>query len=338
MPTIKDIADETGFSVATISRVLNQDQKFNVSDETRLKIMTAAEKMNYVPLNRRQKTDSSEPQKIDILSSSLSFCLVYWYDTQDELVDPYYLSIRLAIEQYCESRKISLQRFLFSQKNIELLAESQFDGIIALGKFSPEEVHQLENLTPHCVLVDTYAKNYNLDVVLPTLKEATEDILAYFEEKGLTDAGFIGGQEKTLDGIPIAEVRLKTYRKWKFCQEDAVYLGEFNAESGYQLMKNIIEGGNLKKAYLIASDAMAIGCLKALNEFHISVPDEVSLISFNNISLSLYTIPALTTLDLNTQLLGETAASLLEERATSNRKIGKKIFIPTQLTKRDSSK
>ena len=335
MPTIKDIADETGFSIATVSKVLNQDKNFNVTDETRLKIMTVAEKINYVPRNQRKK---AEQIKKSHPHTSLTFCLIYWYDTGDELVDPYYLSIRLAIEQYCENRNINLQRFLFSPQNMSLLEESDFDGIIALGKFSQEEIRQLEKLSPHCVLVDSYTKNYSMDVVLPNLKEATEDILNYFEEKGLTDAGFIGGQEKALDGVSLPEVRLDTFRQWKYSQEEAIYLGEFNAESGYQLMKDIIEMDKLKKAYLIASDAMAIGCLKALNEFCISVPDQVSLISFNNISLSLYTIPALTTLDLNTQLLGETAGSLLEERTTHNRQIGKKVFISTQLIKRDSSK
>ena len=56
MAKIKDIADLTGYSITTISRVLNQDKNFNVSDETRLKIMATAEKLNYVPLSKRNKT------------------------------------------------------------------------------------------------------------------------------------------------------------------------------------------------------------------------------------------------------------------------------------------
>lgn len=61
---------------------------------------------------------------------------------------------------------------------------------------------------------------------------------------------------------------------------------------------------HLLDAYIVASDAMAIGCLKALNENNIKVPDVVSIISYDNISLAQYTIPSLTTIDMNTKHMG----------------------------------
>ena len=173
---------------------------------------------------------------------------------------------------------------------------------------------------------------------MANLQEATEDILAHCHHRSIQSVGFIGGEEKTLDGLPLADVRLETYRSSAYGQTGSIAIGEFSADSGYLLMKDLIGASSLMEAYLVASDGMAIGCLKALSEAGLRVPEDVSIISYDNLSLSRYTIPALTTLDMNTTLMGETAAALLEERIASNRSISKKVFIPTRLIIRGSSK
>jgi len=327
---IKDIAAATGFSIATISRVLNQDQAFSVADETRLKILSAAEKLNYIPLNKRHHQPKKE-------KSTTSFGLAYWYSTADEITDPYYLSIRLAIEHYCETHQIDLRLFYLPEKSYGEIKHAEVDGLIALGKYSEAEIKNLHQLNSNFILVDCYAKHPEIDVVMVDLKEATKDILEYFVRSNISSIGFIGGIEGTLDGNALEDIRLKTFAKHEVANHDTIYLGAFNADSGYEIMSNIIRGGDIQPAYIVASDAIAIGCLKALNEHQIKVPKEVSIVSYNNIALAQYTIPALTTVDLNTNHLGITAAETLYERINSNRRLAKKIFIPTQLIKRESS-
>lgn len=328
MAKIKDIADRTGYSITTVSRVLNQDQTFNVSDETRLKIMTASEELNYIPLSKRHKANKKK---------SLTFGLIYWYSISEELTDPYYLSIRLAVEHYCEAHEIILRQFRLPKNDLNELMTLKLDGLIVLGKYSHSEITRLQQLNSHLVLVDCYHKHYHIDVVMANLQEATEDIIDYFTALNLKAIGFIGGVERTLDGEILTDIRLKTYERHPCANPAAIYLGAFNADSGYHLMNQIIEAEQLQKAYIVASDAMAIGCLKALSEQKIKVPEEVSLISYDNISLSQYTIPALTTVDMNTKIMGETAVDLLVERVSTQRQIAKKVFIPTQLIRRGSS-
>ena len=327
---IKDIAKVTGFSIATISRVLNQDQAFSVSDETRLKILSAAEKLNYIPLNQRQHQPKKE-------KNTTCIGLAYWYSTADEITDPYYLSIRLAIEHYCETQQITLKLFYLPEKSYEEIRNAELDGLIALGKYSEAEIASLHQLNTNFVLVDCYTKHPEIDVVMVDLKEATKDILEYFVQSNISSIGFIGGIEGTLDGKALEDIRLKTFAKHEVANHDTIYLGAFNADSGYEIMSNIIRAKFIQPAYIVASDAIAIGCLKALNEHQIKVPSEVSIVSYNNIALAQYTIPALTTVDLNTNHLGMTAAETLYERINSNRRLAKKIFIPTQLIKRESS-
>lgn len=328
---MKDIATATGFSIATISRVLNQDQAFSVADETRLKILSAAEKLNYIPIHQRHH---HQPKKE---KNTTTIGLAYWYSTADEIIDPYYLSIRIAIEHYCETHQIELKLIYLPEKSDDEIKQAELDGLIALGKYSESEINALHQLHSNFVLVDCYTKHPEIDVVMVDLKEATKDIINYLLQSDISSIGFIGGIEGTLDGKALEDTRLKTFLKYEKANHDTIYLGAFNADSGYEIMSNIIRGGNIQPAYIVASDAIAIGCLKALNEHHIKVPTEVSIISYNNIALAQYTIPALSTVDLNTNHLGTTAAETLYERIKTNRRLAKKIFIPTQLIKRESS-
>jgi len=335
MAKLKDISEETGFSIATISRVLNQDQAFNVPEDTRLKILSAAEKLNYKTLGQRHRPNTN---KISLEEkASITIGLAYWYSTADEITDPYYLSIRLAIKEYCDTHDIELKLFYLLESSYDEIKEASLDGLIALGKYSSSEIDKLQALNQHFVLVDCYSRHPEIDVVMVDLKAATKDIIKYLNKAGISSIGFIGGIEGTLDGKVLIDIRLKTFAKYEKADYDTIYQGNFNADSGYEIMSNIIRGGNIQPAYIVASDAIAIGCLKALNEHQIKVPTEVSIISYNNISLAQYTIPALTTVDLNTNHLGTTAAEVLYERIKTNRRLAKKIFIPTQLVKRESS-
>ena len=333
MAKIKDIADATGFSLTTVSRVLNHDKAFNVSDETRIKILSTAENLNYTPPARRQKNIQK--------SMSLNLALVYWYSQTDELTDPYYLSIRMSIESHCQQTNINLQKYHLGTTGLLALDFSNVSGVIALGKFSEQELEHLYSLNQNIILVDCYTPHYNIDVVTSDLKGATKQILQHLHDKNITQIGFMCGVEKTLDGQELIDVRLLTYRKHmqqnKLFNPNHVYLGEFSADSAYELMSDIITKDQLLDAYIVASDSMAIGCLKALNEHKVSVPDKVSIISYDNISLSQYTIPSLSTVDMNTAFMGKTAVETLVERLESNRLISKKIMIPTKLIQRGSS-
>jgi len=93
---------------------------------------------------------------------------------------------------------------------------------------------------------------------------------------------------------------------------------------------------NLPTAFLVGSDSLAIGCLKALNENKIAVPDRVNIIGINDISIAQYVYPSLSTIKVHTELMGETSVDLLIERL-NDRIISKKVSIATELIIRESS-
>lgn len=338
MAKLKDIAKATGYSVATVSRVLNHDHSFNVPEETRLKVLRTAERLNYVAISQRHRPFYEEGKTEEKpKDKKLRVGLAYSVSPSDEIMDSYYLSIKSAIGESCETSGIDMKVFYLHEREYTDIKDANLDGLIALGKFSDYEINALYELNPNFVLVDCYTEHPAIDVVMVDLKVATKGVIDYLYKKGVTSLGFIGGIESTIDGKIIEDTRFKTFSKHEGADHDAIYLGRLTADSGYEIMKNIIKSGKIKPAYIVSTDVIATGCLKALNEHKINIPEEVAIISYNNSILSEYITPALTTVDLNTHYLGMATTETMLERIKNKRSLGKKIFIPTQLIIRESS-
>ena len=117
-----------------------------------------------------------------------------------------------------------------------------------------------------------------------------------------------------------------------------LFIGEPGEKSGYDLMVKAIQSKQIPSAFFIANDPIAIGALKALNEAKIKVPDEISIVSLDGHPITALTSPPITTIQVPTEFMGETAIELLLERIEKNREIAKKIWVPTVLIERESCK
>lgn len=328
MATIKDIADKAGVSIATVSRVLNYDTTLSVSDDTKKKIFEVAEELSY---------EKRVPKKKAIVK----IALIHWYTEEEELNDLYYMSIRLGVENRCKQYNLAIVKFFKS--NIDDITKEKIQGIVAVGKFSTKEVKDLSSITSNIVFIDSSPDEDRYDSVITNFEIATKKILDYFIEKNYSCIGYIGGREsfndKTSEISDSREVTYKNYLKEKgLLNSSYIYVGKYSASDGYSLMKKAIEehGENLPNAFFVGNDSLAIGCLKALNDSKISIPDRVGIISINDVSISQYVYPALSTVKVHTELMGETGVDLLIERL-NERNISKKVIIATELIIRETS-
>nr|WP_235182591.1 substrate-binding domain-containing protein [Gracilibacillus boraciitolerans] len=124
----------------------------------------------------------------------------------------------------------------------------------------------------------------------------------------------------------------------KVLNEDLILLDHFNVDSGYQLMKKLLSRESPDNiGFIAANDPLAIGALKALNEAKIAVPEQVSLIGINDISISKYVYPSLTSIRIEKELMGKTAVNLMMERLRDDRQICKKVFLETSIVKRETT-
>ncbi|WP_347548713.1 LacI family DNA-binding transcriptional regulator [Pseudalkalibacillus hwajinpoensis] len=329
MATIKDIALKVKCSPSTVSRVLNYDETLSVSDDTKKRIFEVAEELSY---SKKSGKKSLTPK----------IAVIHWYTEKEELNDLYYMSIRLGVEQRCQEERLDLVKIF--KDNYEDLEKENIQGMIAVGKFSNDEIASLTKVTPNIVFVDYDPGQEMYDSVVVDFEKATYKVLDYFVSRGHERIGYIGGRETFRDAsAELQDERESTFKLYMDARGEAdeayVYTGSFTVDDGYALMNQAIDefGDELPTAFFVGNDTMAIGCLRALHEQGITIPERVSLIGVNDISVSKYVYPALSTVKVYTELMGETAVGLLMERI-SGRKIAKKVTMSTKLKLRKSSK
>nr|WP_202049275.1 LacI family DNA-binding transcriptional regulator [Bacillus glycinifermentans] len=328
--TIKEVAEAAGYSISTVSRVLNNDSTLSVPDETRKKIFEVAEKLNY-----RKKT-------VRMLVKNIAF--LYWLTDKEELEDVYFKTMRLEIEKLASKFNVELTTYKISD-GVEAIPED-IGGFIAVGSFSEKELAYLRSITPHGVFIDSSPDPDHFDSVRPDLLQMTKKTVDFLIEKGHEKIGFIGGTyynpNTDKDEMDIRERTFRAYMSEKGLLEEHYMFCRrgFSVENGYHLMGKAIKelGEKLPTAFFTAADPIAVGCLQALNEKGIAIPGRVSIISINNISVSKYVSPPLTTFHIDIGELCKNAIELLLERVLEKRNIVKTLYLGAELVVRKSTK
>lgn len=335
MATIRDISERAGVSTATVSRVLNNDKTLSVADETRERIFKIANELSYKRVSRRKverMTNVSNP-KIGVL---------LFQDLEEELRDPYFLPIRYAIENECRERDIITSELLrFKDFNLNQHLED-LDGLIVVGKINSESIKAINQEIKNVVYIDNEPNEETFDSVLIDFEKATNDALNHLFRLGYKHIGFLGGKliEYSLNKkVEIEEKRHSTFvsrmRTEGLYRADDVYLGDFTMSQGYEIMKQALKKGNLPEAFFVASDSMTIGALKALQEANLRVPQDVAIVSFDDIEMAKFASTPLTTIRVHTEGMGRTAVKVLLDRI-NGRDFPLKVIVPTKLIIRES--
>ncbi|MBZ9685850.1 LacI family DNA-binding transcriptional regulator [Clostridium estertheticum] len=327
MAIIKDIAERARVSIATVSRVLNYDETLSVSAETRQRVFEAAQELEYTPPKRKK---SRKKFKIGLL---------YSYSLEEELEDTYYLSIRVSIEKRLVAEGAKIFRI---SKNDDLEKLKNIDGIIALGTFNINDVERIKKFIRPVVFVDTAQDEDLFDSVIINFSKSVRNALDYLFSLGHNKIAYIGGIDLDINGDRFIDLREDTYCKYMkekgSYNENLIKVGNYTPRDGYKLMKEILEADTIPTATFVANDSIAIGCYKAIYEKKLKIPDDMSIVGFNDISSAQYMTPPLTTIKLHIEFMGETAVDLLIERLISGREICKKITIPAKFIIRESCK
>ncbi|ALC83667.1 MULTISPECIES: LacI family DNA-binding transcriptional regulator [Bacillus] len=330
MATMKDIAEKANVSIATVSRVLNHDSTLSVGEEVKKKIFETAEYLNY-------KKHISK-----IAKKQLRIAIVQWYTESEELNDMYYYSIRQGAEKKIERNQHEYTRIF---QNVDKKNNMKIDGIIAIGKFSDEQKKQLQEWSSMICYVDDVRSMTTSDYVIVDFNQATGSALSHLIAQGHSKIGMLAGQEHFSDSTELlVDPRYESFQSYMkkngLFEEKYCSVGSFSVESGYHMMDRAIRElkNDLPTAFFCANDSIAVGALRALRDHGISVPDQVSIIGVNDSSVAKYISPSLSTVRVPTELMGETAVSLLEERIFDQRTVAKTVVLATELVIRESSK
>ncbi len=325
MATIKEIAEMAGVSAATVSRVLNFDDTLNVQDETKQRVFEAAERLEY---QMRDKKKYKKKLKLGMISS---------YSLEEELEDTFYLSVRIAIE-----RKLEEEGFKKFPVNLgdSVESTSNLDGLICLGTFSESMVNKVKAFHKPAVFVDALGDLDLFDSVVTDLRHSVKKVLSYFLQEGHKKIAFIGGRDVDVDGKEVVDLRVPIYRSFMeergILNEEYIKIGGYTPKHGYRLGKELLAMEDRPSAIFTANDSLAVGCYKAIQEAGLCIPEDISVIGFNDISIAKYLIPPLTTVHIYMDFMGSQAVSILAERIYSGREISMHISLPTKLMVRGS--
>ena len=311
-PTQVDVAKLAGVSRATVSYVLNgvTDGRVPISDETRQRVLDAIEELGYEPDARAQALRSGSTNTIALIIPDLR--------------NPHFCEYATGIE---EAARASGYHLLLSSTTLNNeyavdifkdLSRRRFDGLIIASSFileSDEAQATLARIRKRGLPIVELSENYGIDSAAADYREATEEVMSYLLSLGHRRIGLIYG----VGGHELAEDRLQPYQASldaagiPFNPELMVECGP-TIEDGYQAARKLLEHTSRPTAIIAINDLLAMGALRAAGDLGLHVPNDLSLVGYDDIPMANYLIPRLTTVTKDARTLGTKAFELLLTR------------------------
>ena len=331
MATIREVAKKAGVSITTVSRILNNDDSFNVSKITKEKVLKVIKQLNY----ERKKN------KNRISQSNIS--VIKCFDEKIENEDPYFVSLKINLENILK-KKGSKVKF-FDLEEIEKLIKyneisnfSLTDAVIFIGETSKEKLKFFKSLNENIICVDVYDTDNITDYIKFDMRNSVEIVLNYIFKLNHKKIGLLVGRNKVVKNL--VDFREKYFKeimvKNGLYREEYLKIGDFSMESGYIMMKEILKLEDRPTAVFCGNDSIAMGAYKAIRENKLKIPEDISIIGFNDLKLSQYSIPPLTTIKIDTKLIAQETVNSLIELLEGKRDYHKKVFLPIELIERES--
>ncbi len=303
--TIKDVAKDTGLSIATISKYINGG---NVLENNKVLIDDAIKKLDFKvnEIARGLKTNKTMTIGVLIPDFKNIFFTTIVSNIENVLIQNGYSTI---ICDYKQSPELEKEKFSF-------LVNKLVDGIITvpLGSNAQSIQNQLSKNVP-VVLIDRPLEGVSCDTVLVDNMNASYDAVEHLIIKGHKRIGIICGP----DSIYTAVERLKGYIR---VHEDysmkidgsLVKKGNYESDSGYKLLNELLELEISPSAIFVTNYEMTLGAIMALNERDAKIPEDLSIIGFDNLHMAKIVKPALSIIVQPMEQIGESAANLLLKR------------------------
>jgi len=308
MATIKDVAALAGISYTTVSHVLNRTRP--VSDAVRKKVEEAITQLDYVPSAVARSLKAKSTATIGLLIPNG--------------INPYFAELARGIEDYCERNGFCVilcnsDDNLQKQRNyLRVLLEKRVDGLIVSSVGGDDSlVDSLAAVRTPLVIVDRDLENITADLVRIDHELGAWLATSHLLELGHRHIACICGPAQT----SVARMRLAGYQRAMReagvqVQDSWVVESDFTGPSGYQAACTLLETDR-PTAIFAANDMVGIGVLRAAAERNVKVPADLSVVGFDDIQMSQFVYPALTTVGQSILQLGERAAEVLLRRITA---------------------
>lgn len=282
--TIKDVAREAGVSITTVSHALSGQGALR--QETRDRIVELARRMQYIPDWNGQNLKSAKTGLLGFFTSSISG----YYGV---LVDAMYAE--------CKANGYGMEIFIFDsgENLLKLLMGKRVDGAVILHSgLKEEQERHLQDMEFPLVYLDRESQGKHISSVLFASYESGRMAAEYLYSMGNRRILVLKGVDYTYDG-KMRQSGFEDYMRERGCPLEEGYILNcwFDRRAAYQETKAFLQKGlPLPDAVFAANDDSAFGCIRALREAGYSVPEDISILGCDDVELSQWYAPALTTI------------------------------------------
>jgi len=335
--TLKDIAKEAGVSISTVSRVINQKNKKAASQETQDKIWEIIRKTGYIPNTAAQNLRRGD-RNPEIESTHTIACI--FARTEADIDNPFFSQLARCIEEYAYKHNY-IVKYSFTAVDFEHLKSLKFitsidvDGIVILGRCNRQILQFLKN-NFHFVIyasLNPLPKDMKFDQIICDGLEVSKAAVNHLIELGHKNIAYIGETRN--------EIRYTGYRETLAAHRIPINNKNIvsvllSSDGGYRGAKKLLSQTKDITAIFCPNDSTAVGTVHALHEAGISIPEDISIISVDDIEIAQYITPMLTTVHIPIKEMGEMSVKMLIDRIQNGHHIPLKIFLPYYITKRES--
>lgn len=331
-PTIRDVAAVAGVSVATVSYVLNGKKK--VSEQTKAVVLDVIRQLEYVPdLNARG---------LSVKDTKLIGVVVPQTEPGSTLMfrNNFYSEILGSIEYHARQHgyHVLISATDVTADYLDLIRERNLDGVIIIGTYQNEFFEQLGQLDVPVVMVDSYCRYDGFHQV-----RIDDQYSSYMATKHVLEAGHrkVGLVAGLLHEDGVMQKRFKGYQQAleEFAvpyRAEYVFEGNVDYDSGADIAYRIAKSHTELTALVATADIFAIGLMKGFYESGVRVPEDISIMGFDDLDISAYLTPGLTTVRQEISLKGEHAVELLVQNMADPRMKKVEEILPVKIVERDS--
>lgn len=314
---MSDVAKLANVSPATVSRVLSNPEV--VRKETREKVLAIIDEVNYKPHIVARQFRTRETKTILVVVP--------------DITSAFFSEVLRGIEHLAEDHGYQVilgdtENSIERENNyVNLLLQKQVDGMIMLtAKLDKEKLEELSNLFP-LVLACEYIDGLNVPTVsidnISSARKATEHLIHLGHQK----IAHISGPMNVI----LSRDRLQGYQQAMLRHDlriDSAYIqeGSLSIESGYNQMKKLLSLETPPTSVFVYNDEMAMGAIKAVKDMGLKVPEDVAIVGFDNLKMSMVIEPHLTSIDQPKYAMGNKAIELLL-KLINNEDLQKQTFV-----------
>ena len=329
--SIKDVAKEAGVSIATVSRVLNDIDVVN--EDTKKKVLDAIKKLGYRPNIVARSLKTQRTSTIGILIPDIAS--QFYPDIvrgAEDVTNIYDYNIILCNSDFDVEKE---------KEYLRVLKEKMVDGVIYISSSLNEEILDLINeLDLKTILVETKDKDGKLPSVTIDNIKASYEGTKYLINSGLKNLAFIGVNEENMNAWGERYTGFVNALKDSGLEadEDLCYFKNLTVKTGYQAIQRFTENNKSFDGIVCASDEIAMGAINALREKGIKVPEDVSVIGFDNNVMGSIFYPKLTTISQPSYDMCSVAVRMIIKMLNKKELDNPNYVLNYELIKRESTK